>query len=270
MGYLERRREAYGDQNLVLEGVRSVVVVALDYRTDEPAPRQPGYGRVSRYAWGREDYHSVIRKKLKQVAAALHDEVPDCKTRGVVDTAPVLERDAARRAGLGWFGKNTMLISKYRGSYFFLGALLTDVDLEPDEPHESSHCGTCTACLDACPTDAFVEPYVLDARRCISYLTIELRDGDVEQPLRSQLDGWVFGCDVCQEVCPWNSKAPVSDEHAFLPTNSELPGLLSLKEIASMDEAAFRQRFAGTPLERTGLAALQRSARYVAEQEHSG
>lgn len=270
MGYLERRRSAYADPEMVLSAVRSVVVVAMDYRTSDPAQIQAGFGKISRYAWGQRDYHDVVREKLKRVADVLHERVPGCRSRAVVDTAPILERDVARRAGLGWFGKNTMLISKHRGSYFFLGALLTDAELVVDAPHETSHCGTCTACLDACPTDAFVEPYVLDARRCISYLTIELQDEQLPTDLENKLDGWVFGCDVCQDVCPWNSKSKPSQEPAFEPrtlrgepADVAEAGLVSLSELLALDEQQFLKRFGGTPIERTGLAALQRNARAV-------
>ena len=219
-------------------------------------------GRVAKYARGSADYHDLLKQRLKQLARFLHEERPGCRTRPVVDTAPLLERDFARRAGLGWFGKNTMLINRRMGSWLFLGALLTDVELEPDAPHETSHCGTCTRCLDACPTDAFVEPYVLDARRCISYLTIELRDQPIPESLRDAMGNWVFGCDVCQDVCPWNRKAPRSNEPAFAPTadliSADLNWLLSLSD----DE--FRSRFRGTPLERPGRSGVLRNAAIAA------
>ena len=175
-----------------------------------------------------------------------------------VDTAPLLERDFAKLAGLGWFGKNTMLLNKRLGSFFFLAALLTDIELSPDEPHHTSHCGTCTRCLDACPTDAFVEPYVLDARKCISYLTIELRDQPIPTELRSQMGEWIFGCDVCQDVCPWNRKAPASNEPAFVAREQLHP--VDLEWLLSLDEAGFEAAFAGTPMHRTGRAALLRNA----------
>ena len=175
-----------------------------------------------------------------------------------MDTAPLLERDFGKLAGLGWFGKNTMLINKRIGSWFFLAALLTDVELQPDEPHHTSHCGTCTRCLDACPTDAFVEPYVLDARKCISYLTIELRDQPIPIELRSPMGDWIFGCDVCQDVCPWNRKAPSSAEPAFAPREQLHPA--NLEWLLSLDKAGFEAAFAGTPMHRTGREALLRNA----------
>jgi epoxyqueuosine reductase len=215
-------------------------------------------GRVASYACGLHDYHDVLRDRLKQLADFLHEQRPGCRTRGCVDSAPLLERDFARLAGLGWFGKNTMLLNKRIGSFFFLAALLTDIELQPDEPHNTSHCGTCTRCLDACPTDAFVEPYVLDARKCISYLTIELRDQPIPTELRSQMGDWVFGCDVCQDVCPWNRKAPASHEPAFAPREQLKP--LDLEWLLSLDEAGFEATFAGTPQHRTGRSALLRNA----------
>ena len=215
-------------------------------------------GRVATYAHGTGDYHDLLRERLKQLADLLHELRPGCRTRVCVDTAPLLERDFGKLAGLGWFGKNTMLINKRIGSWFFLAALLTDVELQPDEPHHTSHCGTCTRCLDACPTDAFVEPYVLDARKCISYLTIEQRDQPIDIELRSPMGDWIFGCDVCQDVCPWNRKAPSSAEPSFSPSEQLHPA--NLEWLLSLDKDGFESAFAGTPMHRTGRAALLRNA----------
>ena len=264
MGYLPRRREAYADPSSVMPAVRSVIMLALPYRTREPAPRAAAQGRISRYAWGGGDYHDIIRERAKAVVAVLRRERPDDRTRVAVDTAPLLERDFARRAGLGWFGKNTMLLSKHpdlRGSYFFLAAILTATELPPDAPHETAHCGTCTACLDVCPTDAFVQPSVLDARRCVSYLTIEQRSQPVEASLRPGLGEWVFGCDLCQEVCPWNGRAPEGPAE-FVPRDDLEP--VDLVGLIGLDEPAFAARFGGTPLERTGRDAIVRNACYAA------
>jgi epoxyqueuosine reductase len=186
--------------------------------------------------------------------------MPGCHGRGVVDTAPLLERDFARRAGLGWFGKNTMLLHRRLGSYFFLGALLLDRELTPDPPQETAHCGTCTACLTACPTAAFAGPYQLDARRCISYLTIELR-GSIPPELREAVGDWVFGCDVCQEVCPWNRKAPAATEPAFAPRADLEP--LDLLELLRLTEDELRRRFRGTALTRARRRGLVRNAAIV-------
>ncbi len=265
MHYLAEREAAYADANLVLPGVRSVLMLAMDYRTTEPAEAElakvaAGHGRVARYAWGSRDYHDVIRERLHKLADLLREIVPGASARGVVDTAPLLERQFAQRAGLGWLGKNTLLLNKSHGSWFFLAALLTDQQLDYDAEHETDHCGTCRACLDACPTQAFVEPYVLDARRCLSYTTIEQRSLP-ESELRAAHDPWIFGCDVCQEVCPWNHRAPVSSETAFEPIAENDP--IDLVELLSLDEAAFRQRFAGTPLARPGRTGVLRSAAFA-------
>jgi epoxyqueuosine reductase len=264
MTYLARRAEAYADPDHVLSGVRSVVMLAAVYRTSDPAPAGAQAGRVSRYAWMDDDYHATLRARLARLADFLHAQRPGCRTRGVVDTAPLLERDFARRAGLGWFGKNTMLINKRQGSWFFLAALLTDAILEPDAPHETSHCGTCTRCLDACPTQAFPEPYVLDARRCLSYLTIEL-GGPIPEPLRAGIGEWVFGCDICQDVCPWNRSSQRQQERqpdpAFEPRADLNP--LDLVELLGIDEQGFRERFGHTALARPGRAGLLRNAAVV-------
>jgi epoxyqueuosine reductase len=203
-----------------------------------------------------------MRQRLRKLLSWLQTELPDCHGRAVVDTAPLLERDFARRAGLGWIGKNTMLLHPRLGSYFFLGALLVDLDLQPDSPFSTSHCGTCTACLDACPTDAFAGPGWLDSRRCISYLTIELR-GAIPEELRSGVGDWLFGCDICQEVCPWNRKAPVSNSQAVLPASVDLETILSLSS------ERFRAEFTGTALERTGYDGLRRNAAIVAGNSRS-
>jgi epoxyqueuosine reductase len=259
MHYLSERREAYAQPDSVLSGVRSIVMLAIDYRTLEPSAPQAGRGRVSRYAWGI-DYHAVIHDKLDALCTAALDLCPEARVRGVVDTAPLLEREFAELAGLGWIGKNTLLLNTKRGSWFFLAALLTDRELAYDVPHEQDHCGTCRACLDACPTQAFVAPGVLDARRCISYLTIELR-GPIPRELRPGIGDWLFGCDVCQEVCPWNHRAPESGESAFQPIEGQTS--LSLAELLEMDEAAFRARFRHTPLWRAKRRGLLRNAAIV-------
>ena len=259
MRYMENRSDAYAHPDAVLGGVRSVVMVAMVYRTTEAmSDPSPGEARVACYAWGPGDYHDVLRDRLRRLGDELHQLAPGCRTRAVVDTAPLLERDFARRAGLGWFGKNTMLISKYKGSWFFLGALLTDAELETDAPHETAHCGTCTRCLDACPTDAFVEPYVLDARKCISYLTIELRSRPIPEDLRAGVGDWLFGCDVCQDVCPWNRKSPISREPAFQPQHALNPA--DCAALIDLTEAQFRERFGKTPLSRAGRSGIARNA----------
>lgn len=244
MEYLPRRAAAYEHPQHVLAGARSLLVLGKVYRTVEPATPGPGQGRVSRYAWGR-DYHEVIRRRLRRLADFHRRLTPQAHVRGVVDTAPLLEKEFARLAGLGWLGKNTLLLNRRHGSWFFLAVLLTTAELAYDVPVETDHCGTCRACLDACPTGALVAPRQLDARRCISYLTIELRD-QVPEPLRPAIDNWVFGCDVCQEVCPWNRRASTTDEEAFYPQAGTNP--LNLPELLRLDETGFRQRFRHSPL----------------------
>jgi epoxyqueuosine reductase len=232
----------------------------MDYRAAEPWPPASGEGRVSRYAWGTADYHDVIHERLESLAGFLRSCVPAALARGVVDTAPLMEREFAQLAGLGWVGKHTLLINRTQGSWFFLAALLTDVELEYDSSHETDHCGTCRACLDACPTGAFPQPYVLDATRCISYLTIELRDS-IPAELRPGLGDWLFGCDVCQEVCPWNSHAEPNGRVEFDPLGVNNP--VELAKLFSMDDTAFRARFRHTPLWRPKRRGLLRNAAIV-------
>jgi epoxyqueuosine reductase len=260
MAYMHRHGAARQHPDAVLQEVRTVVMLGMNYHA--PAMEFPGdrpHGKVARYARG-VDYHDVLRAKLNELLAWVQAVVPGTVGRGVVDTAPLLERDFARRAGLGWIGKNTMLIHKRVGSYTMLGALLLDCELVPDAPFEANHCGTCTRCLDACPTDAFAGPYQLDARRCISYLTIELR-GPIPEDLRSDLGDWVFGCDICQDVCPWNRKAPQATEPSLL---TPLVGpTLDPVELLSLSETAFRERFRETALWRTRRRGLLRNAAIV-------
>jgi epoxyqueuosine reductase len=260
-GWLREHEPLRRDPQTMLEGVRSVIMLATDHAVQPPEPivsgtERSGQGRVARYAWGR-DYHDLFRQRVNALAVWLEQAQPGCRTRGFVDSAPFPEREFAWLAGLGWFGKNTMLIDPTAGSYFLLTVLLTDVELPAAVPIAMDHCGTCTACLDACPTDAFVEPRVLDANRCLSAITIEDR-GPVAHDLRAALGDWIFGCDVCQEVCPWNRHAPGSAEPWFQPRDGE--ATLPLAELLALDDAAFRRRFKGTPLVRAKRSGLLRSA----------
>jgi epoxyqueuosine reductase len=257
MEYLADRRDAYRDPSHVLDGARSVVMLAMNYRTAERRGAEAAEGNISRYAWGGVDYHDLIRQRLNQLADCLRERLPAARVRGVVDTAPLLEREFAQLAGLGWVGKNTLLINRQQGSWFFLAALLTDAELAYDSPHESDHCGTCRACLDACPTDAFPQPYVLDAARCISYLTIELRN-PIPAELRQGIGEWLFGCDICQDVCPWNHRAPLTSEAGFEPRADSNP--MDLIRLFDLDDATFRERFRHTPLWRPKRRGLLRNA----------
>ena len=241
------------DVRHVLPGAKSVVCVALHYRTDAPWD-EATHGKVARYARG-VDYHDVMTKRLRELLAWIQQQTP-CAGRVYVDTGPVLERELAQRAGLGWTGKNTMLLSRELGSYFLLGEILLDIELEIDRPHIEQYCGSCTRCLDACPTQAFVAPFVLDANKCISYHTIENREA-LPRDLRQNFGDWIFGCDVCQEVCPWNNKSQAQSDEPELWTRSEFPTLL---ETLMMPQQEFSQRLKGSPLKRPKRRGMRRNA----------
>jgi epoxyqueuosine reductase len=251
MAYLARTRAERTDPGRLLPGARSIVAVALSYN---PGPDEPAadWAPVARYARGR-DYHDLMHPRLGALAAFI-DAAAEARSRAAVDTSAVLERDLAARAGLGWIGKNTNLLSPDLGSYFFIGIVLTTATLECDA-EQPDRCGTCKACLAACPTEAFPAPWVLDARRCISYLTIEHR-GDIPGHLAARLGDWIFGCDVCQDVCPWNRKAQAGREPALRPAEPLGP----LTALLDLTEAAFRARFRGSPLWRAKRTGLVRNA----------
>lgn len=264
MHYLPKWRDKRRDSRMPYEGVRSAIVVAMNYGGREPS------GPVARYARG-DDYHDVMDVKLRALQRWLSAEVGrEVRGRAYVDTGPLLERDLARRAGLGWFGKNTMLINPKLGSFFFLGALLVDVELASDEPFASDHCGTCTRCIEACPTGAIVEPRVLDATRCLSYLTIENK-GEIPAEFHDAMGEMLYGCDICQEVCPWNeSFARELREPAFRPRAAiaAKDARTLAADVLAMDDESYRAAFRKSPMKRAKREGLQRNARIVLAHAH--
>jgi len=261
MAYLNRQSHKRKDPRRIMPGARSAVVTLTNYFHGDLGPNpEPRVPRVAQYAWS-SDYHDVLGERLEQLATAIRELVPGATTRCYVDAGPVPERELAQLAGLGWIGKNMMLIHPEIGSFTFIGVVLTDAGLEPDLPFEADRCGTCRRCLDACPTQAFAGPRDLDARACISYLTIEHR-GAFSAAQASQVGDWVFGCDVCQDVCPWNvSFAQPTGDPGFAPR----PEIAQpdIRELTQLDDADFQRRYAGTPFTRPGYRGMRRNAAAV-------
>ncbi|HWS54458.1 MAG TPA: tRNA epoxyqueuosine(34) reductase QueG [Pyrinomonadaceae bacterium] len=263
MRWMERDPARRADPRELLAGARSVVVVALNYYTRHEHARDPASGKISRYAWG-DDYHDVLTERLRALLAWVRERVPGAEGRVCVDAQPAMDKAWAARAGLGWIGKHTNLITRDLGSWVFLGELVLNVELEPDAAREEDHCGSCTLCLEACPTGAIVEPYVVDSNRCISYATIELRAPELPAEVSGHLDGWLYGCDICQDVCPWNRFEQPTDEPRFEPR----PGSVNapLADILSLTHDTYVTRFRRSPVKRAKLHGLQRNARALARE----
>jgi epoxyqueuosine reductase len=257
MAWMERAPKKRADPGQVLPGCRSIISVGINYLTEHRANEQPGYGRIARYAWGR-DYHKLFDSKLKQLEQSIHRLAPGAATRSYSDTGPIMEKAWAEQAGLGWIGKHSNLVSAEHGSWLLLGEILTTLELEPDEP-ATDLCGSCTLCIQACPTGAITEPYVVDATRCISYLTIEWRGEDTAIPheLQVGMGNKIFGCDDCLDVCPFNLRAEPTLEQAFQPSDTTLAP--NLRELATMDESTFSTVFQQSPIRRAKHQGLLRN-----------
>jgi epoxyqueuosine reductase len=258
MQYMENYFDKRLDPRLLVDGARSVISLGLNYFTDEQQA-DPLSPKISKYAYG-DDYHYVIKDKLKQLLTVIQAKIGEVNGRAFVDSAPVLDKAWAKKAGLGWIGKNTNLISKKVGSFFFLAELIIDLELDYDIAPTADHCGTCTACIDACPTEAIVAPYVVDGSRCISYLTIELKN-EIPAEFNGKMDNWMFGCDVCQDVCPWNKFSVLHSEPAFKP-KPELLGL-SKKDWEEITEDVFQTVFKNSAVKRTKFKGLKRNIDFL-------
>ncbi|MFM9905892.1 MAG: tRNA epoxyqueuosine(34) reductase QueG [Pyrinomonadaceae bacterium] len=260
MAWLAREPEKRSDPRLLFPGAKSVIVVALNYFTDHRHKDSPAMGKLSRYAWG-DDYHDIVREKLSELLAWIKSENPGADGKICVDTAPTMDKAWAVRAGLGWLGKHTNLITTELGSWVFIGEILLDLELDYDTAIVDDHCGKCTACLDACPTNAIVEPYVVDSRKCISYATIEMRGDELPANIADKLDGWIYGCDICQDVCPWNRFEQPTSERRFEPRSGETS--LDLDAISKMTHEEYVPRFRHSAIKRTKLSGLKRNAKYL-------
>ncbi|MGI9036796.1 MAG: tRNA epoxyqueuosine(34) reductase QueG [Pyrinomonadaceae bacterium] len=258
MRWMEREPEKRADPRLIFPEAESVIAVALNYFTAHEHSEDESKGKISRYAWG-DDYHDVLKEKLFELLAFIKtlDDAADGKI--CVDTAPVMDKAWAVRAGLGWIGKHSNLITKEYGSWVFLGEILLNLKLEYDTQIEPDHCGSCTMCLDACPTDAFSAPYLVDSRRCLSYATIELRSPEIPNEISKDLNGWLYGCDICQDVCPWNRFEKPTGEKRFEPREAETS--IDLEKISNLSHDAYAARFRRSAIKRAKLAGVKRNAR---------
>jgi epoxyqueuosine reductase len=264
MRWMEREPEKRADPRRLLPSARSVIVTALNYYTPHDHEDSPEKGKVSRYAWG-DDYHDVVGEKLRALLGEIRALAPEAEGKICVDTAPMMDKAWAVRAGLGWLGKHSNLITKEYGSWVFIGEILTDLELDYETDTVGDHCGTCTACLDACPTQAIVAPFLVDSNRCISYATIELRDPELPAPVAQNLSGWIYGCDICQDVCPWNRFEQPTSESRFEPR----PGNVSagINEILELTPEEYSERFRRSAMKRAKLSGLQRNARALKKEK---
>lgn len=261
MQYMERYFDLRIDPAKLVPGARSVITLLFDYYPSET--QSPDAPKIAKYAWGA-DYHYVIKDKLHQLLAFIKENIGNVDGRGFVDSAPVLERSWAVNSGLGWVGKNGNLLTRNSGSFFFIATLITDLELVPDAPFATDHCGTCTRCMDACPTQAIVSPSEVDGSKCISYFTIELKDELIPDEFRSKMNGWMFGCDVCQDVCPWNRFAQPHQETMFKP----IPEVLNLTagDWEAMTEDVFKKTFKTSPMSRPKWKGIQRNLKAIKQQ----
>lgn len=259
MAYLANHFDKRLDPTKLVEGAKTVVSLIYNYYPEKQLPHQPSDIKLAKYAYGA-DYHDVIRAKLTEFLKVLREEIGEINGRSFVDSAPVMERQWAQRAGLGWIGKNSLLLNRQMGSFFFLAELIIDLEATPDMPLTKDYCGTCTACMDACPTDAIVQPEVIDASKCISYLTIELKEA-IPNEFAAKMENWVFGCDICQDVCPWNRFSKPHHELAFQP-NEELANF-SNKEWIEMTEETFKRVFAKSAVKRTKYSGIKRNVDFL-------
>jgi epoxyqueuosine reductase len=258
MKYMEKNFDLRINPEKLVPGAKSVITLLLNYF---PAQKQVlSNAKISKYAYG-DDYHEVIREKLKLLISFIKQNIGDINGRGFVDSAPVLERTWAQKSGLGWIGKNGNLINRQKGSFFFIATLITDLNLEYDDPIVKDYCGTCRKCIDACPTDAIRENKVVDGSKCISYFTIELKDALIPDTMKGQFDNWMFGCDTCQDVCPWNRFSSPTNEIGFEP----IPEIFSfsLKDWGELTEESFKKIFRHSPLKRSKFAGIQRNLKFL-------
>lgn len=263
MGYMARNAEKRVDPGKLIENARSVISVIMNYYPGEKPATDDNY-KIAKYAYGK-DYHKVIRKKLKRIVELLKEKGNSSNSRGFTDSAPVLDRAWAERAGLGWIGKNTCLISPKHGSFLFIGEIITDTELVYDETRVKDFCGGCTKCLEACPTGAIIFPHMLDSTKCISYLTIEYKK-DLPAQLKDKFDNWIFGCDICQDVCPWNRIAKPHQIDEFKPSSLLLS--MNRERWENLTEEEFKEMFPNSPVKRTGYEGLKRNIRFLNKADH--